>query len=131
VRDGRSASFRLAGRQAQSLNGLARGETAKRQALAIGYLAKIASIRFERLVDWLIGFGSAGNDFREGLLIHVLGLTWAMAGLYASYYAMVRPNSAICVCVERCVSLGSGSGRRGLAPGSPSVVFDLCYVIQQ
>jgi hypothetical protein len=45
------------------------GETAKRQALAIGYLAKIASIRFERLVDWLIGFGSARDDFREGLLI--------------------------------------------------------------
>jgi hypothetical protein len=36
---------------------LARGETAKRQALAIGYLAKIASIRFERLVDRLIRFG--------------------------------------------------------------------------
>jgi hypothetical protein len=28
-------------------------------------------------------FGSAGDDFREGLLINVLGLTWAMAGLYA------------------------------------------------
>jgi len=55
-------------------------------------------------------------------MIHVLGLTWAMAGLYASYQAMVGPNSAICVCVERCVSFGSGSGRRGLAPGSPSVV---------
>ena len=82
-------------------------------------------------VDWLIGFGSAGDDFREGLLTHVLGLTWAMAGLYASYHAMVRPNSAICVCVERCVSLGSGSGRRGLAPGSPRVVLDLCCVIQQ
>ena len=105
--------------------------TVKRQALAIGYLAKIASIRFESLVDCRIGFGSAGEDFREGLLIHVLGLTWAMAGLYASYQGMVGPNGAICVCVERCVSFGSGSGRRGLAPGSPSVVFDLCYVIQQ
>ena len=87
--------------------------TAKRHALAIRYLAKIASIRFERLVDCLIGFGSAGDDFREGLLIHVLGLTWAMAGLYASYQAMVgqrpaRPRSRI-------------AQRR----------FDLCYVIQQ
>ena len=101
--------------------------TAKRQALAIGYLAKIASIRFERLVDCLTGFGSAGEDFREGLLIHVLGLTGAMAGLYASYQGMVGPNRAICVCVERCVSFGSGSGRRGLAPGSPSVV-SICAV---
>ena len=25
-------------------------------------------------------FGFAGNDFREGLLMNVLGLTWAMAG---------------------------------------------------
>jgi hypothetical protein len=104
---------------------LARGETAKRQALAIGYLAKIASIRFERLVDWLIGFGSAGDDFREGLLINVLGLTWVMAGLYASYQAMVRPNSAICVCVERCVSFGSGSAGAASLPDGPAS-FSIC-----
>jgi hypothetical protein len=80
--------------------------TAKRQALAIGYLAKIASIHFERLVDCLIGFGSAGDGFREVLLIRVLGLTWAMAGLYASYQAMVGPNRAICVCVVRILRVG-------------------------
>jgi hypothetical protein len=55
-------------------------------------------------------------------MIHVLRLTWVMAGLSASYQGMVGPNSAICVCVKRCVSFESGSGRRGLAPGSPSVV---------
>jgi hypothetical protein len=69
---------------------------ATRQALAIGYLAKIASIRFERLVDWLIGFGSAGDDFREGLLIHVLGLTWAMAGLYATEQWSDRTAPSAC-----------------------------------
>src|SRR5216683_7495579 len=30
-----------------------------------------------------------------------------MAGLYVSYQGMVGPNSAICVYVERCVSVGS------------------------
>jgi hypothetical protein len=57
LRDGISASWKEGQTlqdlvdvdRAISLNGLARGETTKRQALAIGYLAKIVSIRFERL----------------------------------------------------------------------------------